>query len=87
MTAEKPDLGGWTVAALGAPGRVRPVVTAPDAVLGRSGHDVDPTAEDVVRLSADLVATMRVSPGCVGLAAPQIGVDGADELSAGVRAG
>ena len=25
-------------------------------------------------LAADLVATMRVSPGCVGLAAPQIGV-------------
>jgi peptide deformylase len=28
----------------------------------------------VVRLAADLVATMRVSPGCVGLAAPQVGV-------------
>lgn len=27
-------------------------------------------------LCADLVATMRVSPGCVGLAAPQIGVPG-----------
>ena len=26
------------------------------------------------QLCADLVATMRVSPGCVGLAAPQIGV-------------
>jgi peptide deformylase len=28
----------------------------------------------MVRLAADLVATMRVSPGCVGLAAPQVGV-------------
>ena len=27
-----------------------------------------------VQLAADLVATMRVSPGCVGLAAPQVGV-------------
>jgi peptide deformylase len=28
----------------------------------------------VVQLCADLVATMRISPGCVGLAAPQVGV-------------
>ena len=28
----------------------------------------------MVQLAADLVATMRVSPGCVGLAAPQVGV-------------
>jgi len=27
-----------------------------------------------VQLAADLVATMRSSPGCVGLAAPQVGV-------------
>ena len=27
-----------------------------------------------MQLAADLVATMRVSPGCVGLAAPQVGV-------------
>src|SRR5690606_15111608 len=36
--------------------------------------DVDPTAAEVVQLAADLVATMRVSPGCVGLAANQVGV-------------
>jgi peptide deformylase len=30
-----------------------------------------------VQLAADLVATMRVSPGCVGLAAPQVGVSAA----------
>jgi peptide deformylase len=75
VTAEHPGPGGWTPAALGAPGRVRPVVTAPDPVLGGGARDVDPTAEEVVRLAADLVATMRVSPGCVGLAAPQIGID------------
>jgi peptide deformylase len=35
---------------------------------------VDPTDPTVVQLTADLVATMRDSPGCVGLAAPQVGV-------------
>jgi peptide deformylase len=55
-------------------GRVRPVVAAPDPVLGQVGQEVDPTAPEIVQLAADLVATMRVSPGCVGLAAPQVGV-------------
>ncbi|MFJ8690578.1 peptide deformylase [Micromonospora wenchangensis] len=67
-------LGGWTPADLGVPGEVRRVVCAPEAVLSRPGPEVDPTAEETVRLAADLVATMRVSPGCVGLAAPQVGV-------------
>jgi peptide deformylase len=43
-------------------------------VLSRPGALVDPTAPEIVQLAADLVATMRVSPGCVGLAAPQVGV-------------
>jgi peptide deformylase len=64
---------GWTPEALGD-GEVRPVVNAPDAVLSRPGAEVDPTDPKVVRLAADLLATMRVSPGCVGLAAPQVGV-------------
>ena len=55
-------------------GRVLPVVSAPDPVLSRPGEVVDPTSPEVVQLAADLVATMRVSPGCVGLAAPQVGV-------------
>jgi peptide deformylase len=55
-------------------GRVLEVVRAPDPVLSRPGALVDPTSPDVVQLAADLVATMRVSPGCVGLAAPQVGV-------------
>jgi peptide deformylase len=58
----------------GPDGRVRPVVTAPAAVLSAVGDEVDPSDPSVVELAADLVATMRVSPGCVGLAAPQIGV-------------
>jgi peptide deformylase len=55
-------------------GRVLPVVQAPAAVLSRPCVPVDPSAPAVVQLAADLVTTMRVSPGCVGLAAPQIGV-------------
>jgi len=50
------------------------VVQAPAAVLGAAGQVVDPLADDIVQLATDLVDTMRVSPGCVGLAAPQIGV-------------
>ncbi|WP_091666905.1 peptide deformylase [Micromonospora auratinigra] len=74
MTEAYVGLGGWTPAALGRPGEVLAVVTAPDPVLSRPGPEVDPTSDEVVQLAADLVATMRVSPGCVGLAAPQVGV-------------
>jgi peptide deformylase len=50
------------------------VVTAPANVLSSVGDEVDPTAPEIVALAADLIATMKVSPGCVGLAAPQVGV-------------
>jgi peptide deformylase len=63
----------WELPALPA-GSVRGVVSAPDHVLSIPGELLDPTDDDVVELCADLVATMRVSPGCVGLAAPQVGV-------------
>jgi len=59
---------------LGVTGRVLDVVRAPAAVLSTPSADVDPTAPEIVQLAADLIATMRVSPGCVGLAAPQVGV-------------
>jgi len=55
-------------------GRVLPVLLLPAAVLSRRCSTVDPADPKVVQLGADLVATMRVSPGCVGLAAPQVGV-------------
>ncbi len=55
-------------------GTVRTVRTAPDPVLSTQSPLVDPTDDRVVRLAADLIATMRVSPGCVGLAASQIGL-------------
>ena len=53
---------------------IRPVVRLPHPVLvavADATDEVDPTLTD---LAADLVDTMRVSPGCVGLAAPQIAV-------------
>lgn len=68
------EVGRWSESSLGVTGRVLDVVRAPDGVLSAVGDEVDPTAPAVVRLAADLVATMRVSPGCVGLAAPQVGV-------------
>jgi peptide deformylase len=55
-------------------GAVRPVVAAPDPVLSTPCVTVDPTDPAVVALAADLLATQRVSPGCVGLAANQVGV-------------
>ena len=67
-------VGRWSEQQLDAVGQVLDVVTAPAAVLSNDGTKVDPTAPEVVQLAADLVATMRVSPGCVGLAAPQVGV-------------
>ena len=55
-------------------GTVRRVVRAPDPVLSTQGNDVDPTTSATIELAADLLATQAVSPGCVGLAAQQVGV-------------
>ncbi len=55
-------------------GVVRPVVRAPAACLSAPSPEVDPLDPEIVQLAADLLATQRVSPGCVGLAAPQVGV-------------
>lgn len=57
-------------------GRVLEVVRAPASVLSADGPTLDPADPTVMQLCADLVTTMRVSPGCVGLAAPQVGVSG-----------
>ena len=66
--------GCWTEDDLRVRGRVLDVVRVPATVLSTVGEKVDPEGLGVVQLAADLVATMRVSPGCVGLAAPQVGV-------------
>lgn len=55
-------------------GRVLPVLRAPEPVLSTPCTSVDPADPAVVQLAADLLATQRVSPGCVGLAANQVGV-------------
>lgn len=56
------------------PGSVRDVVRAPAPVLSTPGTAVDPAAPEVVALAAELLATQAVAPGCVGLAAQQVGV-------------
>ena len=58
----------------GTDGRLRPAVRSPDPVLATVGADVDPAEPAILALAADLVATMAAAPGCVGLAAHQIGV-------------
>ena len=50
---------------------IRPVVRLPDPVLKRRAVE---GGTGIKGLAADLVETMRASPACVGLAAPQIGV-------------
>lgn len=53
---------------------VRAVVALPHAVLAVPTPAVQVFDEALARLATDLLDTMRASPGCVGLAAPQIGV-------------
>jgi peptide deformylase len=55
-------------------GVVRAVVLAPARGLSTACAEVDPLDPAIVALAADLLRTQRGSPGCVGLAAPQIGV-------------
>ena len=57
-----------------APGVVRTVRRAPDRGLSVPSVEVDPRDPAVLALAADLLATQRASAGCVGLAAPQVGV-------------
>ena len=51
---------------------VRPVVRLPERVLKKRADDLGSLTDE--ELVEDLVETMRASPACVGLAAPQIGV-------------
>ena len=53
---------------------VRPVLALPHPVLTTPSAPVGVVDQAARDLAADLIDTMRVSPGCVGLAAPQIGV-------------
>jgi peptide deformylase len=53
---------------------VREVLRLPHPVLTTPSAAVGPIDAAARQLAEDLVDTMRVSPACVGLAAPQIGV-------------
>src|SRR5438094_7418631 len=53
---------------------VRPLVALPDHRLKQRSALVGRIDDAARQLAADLVDTMRASPACVGLAAPQIGV-------------
>ena len=57
------------------PGRlIRDIVRWGDPRLMAENAEVDPAAEDLAGLIADMVATCHAAPG-IGLAAPQIGVN------------
>jgi peptide deformylase len=49
-----------------------PILRYPHPLLKQRCREVDP-GEELDRVAADLVETMRGQPRCVGLAAPQIG--------------
>jgi peptide deformylase len=53
---------------------VRPVVRYPARVLKDPAEPIGPVHPQARQLASDLVDTMYASPGCVGLAAPQLGV-------------
>jgi peptide deformylase len=53
---------------------VRPVVTYPARILKAPSVEVGEAGPQRHALAADLVDTMYASPGCVGIAAPQLGV-------------
>ncbi len=63
---ERPSSGTYRVA-------VRHVLTRPDVRLSLPGADVDPCHPHAVALADALVATMRASRACIGLAATQVG--------------
>jgi len=52
---------------------VRPVVRYPATVLKAPAASLEP-GDEAVAICSDLVDTMRASPACVGIAAPQIGL-------------
>lgn len=51
----------------------RPILRAPHRMLVTACTTVDACAPGTIALAGDLTATMRTLPGCVGLAAPQLG--------------
>jgi len=73
IDAHQPSQGSTPISGTFARVRARRVLSRPDPVLARRAREIDPRAPGVISLAEELVTTMRVSPACVGLAAPQIG--------------
>ncbi len=52
---------------------ILPVLLYPDPILKTVCEPVAQLDEEVLRFIADLVETLESNPGCVGIAAPQVG--------------
>lgn len=52
---------------------VRDVLLFPHPALKQRARALDPADNEARQVTADLLDTMRAHPGCVGLAAPQLG--------------
>ena len=52
---------------------IRKVLTQPAPILAQAATLIDPRSPATVALAHALIATMRASPACVGLAATQVG--------------
>lgn len=52
---------------------ILPILQFPDPLLKERSASVDAVTPEVSAFIDDLLDTMRASPGCVGIAAPQVG--------------
>jgi peptide deformylase len=58
------------------PSHTDSVLEYPHPALERPSFEVDPSAPEIVELAAALVGTMRCTPDCFSLSAPQLGHHG-----------
>src|SRR5262245_58427615 len=56
--------------------RAGSLVTHPDPALERPSFEVDPHDPETIEVAAALIGTLRATPGCWGLSAPQLGHHG-----------
>jgi peptide deformylase len=79
QSMSKPGVSSRTVMQSGVhrrAARAGSLVTAPHTALERESFAVDPRDPEVVEVAAALIGTMKATPGCRGLSAPQLGHDG-----------
>lgn len=75
----KPNASSMTVAGSGVRQRVArtgALLVYPDAVLEQPSFDVDPQRPESVEIAAALIGTLRSTPRCWSVSAPQIGYHG-----------